>query len=269
MRLNHAVFTGVLLFTVAGIADLNSPAELARRCAPESAGEDVLYSNDFKWGYALVELKSRFLEIYSSPKRLGRRAYFESSSGTLVMPADAARGGDVRVPPGFVNSVRRHVEEALRLEYIDAVFFPDMGHSHFLVPLDSYREKYSKRPVSEMSRLYEDYFADPDLKVVYHTAEQLTMTDSEKKLLPDRRVQWRFFSRNLVGDNRGEGRLELLQNPGHSHNTLAGVSGYYWWGAGFNISANAKGCIAYRDGETVKYFDLSLDDLRPAPGAGW
>ena len=83
-------------------------------------------------------------------------------------------------------------------------------------------------------------------------------------MVDDRRVQWRLFSRNLVGDNRGEGRLELRQEPGHRFNTLSGLPGHFWYGAGFNISANKDGCFAADvRGKTLR-FDLSLYDL-PEP----
>lgn len=208
---------------------------------------------------------TRFAEIYESPARLGRHAYVDSLSGKIKLPYDPGRGGDVVLPESFVASVRAHIESALRLEYIDAVFFPDMGHSHFLVPQKIYDEKYSKYPGAEFSRLYEDFMADPDLKIFYHTAEQLSMLDANKKLRPERRIQERFYSRNLVGDNRGEGRLELVQNRTHSMNSVSEVPGYYWWGAGFNVSAHKDGCFIYNDRGVERYFDLSLYDLEMDP----
>jgi hypothetical protein len=248
--------------------NLNSPELLAERCQATLPGEATLYREDFKWFYSLPEMNARFEEVYQSERRLGQRAYFDRDAGGLKLPYHANRGGDILVPLSFVQSIKRHVEEALRLEYIDAVFFPDMGHSHFLVNQEKYKNTYSKFPISEMARLYEAYFQDKELKVVYHTAEQLQMLDDSNNLLPDRRLQWRFFSRNLVGDNRGEGRLELLQNSSHRSNTLHGAPGYHWWGGGFNLSANAKGCIAYVHNGVVKYFDISLYDLEPRSGTG-
>lgn len=208
---------------------------------------------------------TRFVEIYEAPARLGRHAYIDTLSGKIKLPYDAGRGGDVVLPESFVASVRAHIESALRLEYIDAVFFPDMGHSHFLVPQKKYDEKYSKYPGAEFSRLYEDFMNDPDLKIFYHTAEQLSMLDANKKLRPERRIQERFYSRNLVGDNRGEGRLELVQNRTHSMNSVSEVTGYYWWGAGFNVSAHKDGCFIYNDRGVERYFDLSLYDLELNP----
>lgn len=247
--------------------DLNSPAALKARCGTELASDPALRSNDFHWDFVLADLITRFQEVYAGAKRLPTRAYWDDAQGSLMLPGSASRGGEVKVPAGFITSIQKHVEAAFENDYIDGVFFPDMGHSHFLIPETKFKDEYAPMPVSQQSRTYEKFFADPELRVVYHTAEQLRMVDKDQKLLPDRRVQWRFFSRNLVGDNRGEGRLVLVQNPPHKYNTTAGLPGYYWWGAGFNLSANKSGCIAYRRGERVEYFDLSLNDLVPEPGS--
>lgn len=227
---------------------------------------EPLYNTDFHWDYTLPELLQRFIDVYTLPKRLGRHAYVDTRSGQIKLPYDTERGGDVTVPLSFIASVRAHIESALRLEYVDAVFFPDMGHSHFLIPQATWESKYRHFESGQMSRQYEQMMADPDLKILYHTAEQLKLLDSQKNLLNDRRLQERFYSRNLVGDNRGEGRLELLQNREHRANTVGEVEGYYWWGAGFNVSANKDGCFVYNDRGVERYFDLSLYDLEPAPG---
>ncbi|MBX3041229.1 MAG: hypothetical protein KF789_11040 [Bdellovibrionaceae bacterium] len=248
------------ILTMATTQDLNSPEELARRCSGPENGA-VLLRSDFHWGTEFQEMLAKALEIRTSGKRLPRRAFYDSAKETLALPYDAARGGDVVLNPVFIRSVQRHVEEAIRLGYVDAIFFPDMGHSHLLIPQKSWDEDYSGRPVAQQARLYERFFSDPNVKIFYHTAEQLKMKDEDGQLLPDRHLQWRFYTRNLAGDNRGEGRLEVLQNLTHSYNTVGEVPGYRWWGAGFNISGSDQGCIAYRHGDEVRYFDLSLYDL--------
>jgi hypothetical protein len=242
---------------------LNSPEEISKRCLPQASGEKTLYSSDFKWGFSLSEMLDRFKEVYVLDRRLGRRAYFDSASQSLLLPYDSVRGGSVTLPLAFVRSVQRHVEQAMRFGYAEGVFFPDMGHSHFLIPTEKYIRDYQDVPVDKIARLYEMFFRDPELKVVYHTAEQLQMIDKNSVLLPDRHIQWRFFSRNLVGDNLGLGRMELHQNHAHKNNTMHEADGYTWWGAGFNISAHQRGCFAYSDRGQIRYFDLSLFDLEP------
>jgi len=244
----------------------NSPAELSRRCQPDSAEDKKLYSSDFRWGYPINELILRFQEIYTSEKRLQKRMYWDQDKQSLFLPLSSSWGGPAQTPSSFVESVRLHVEEALRLQYVDGIFFPDMGHSHFYVPTDRWKA-ITDKPVSEFNKVYEAFFLEPTLKVLYHTAEQLKSLDSEGKPLTDRKTFWRFSSRNLFGDNQAKGHLQILQTePGtteYKANTINDVLGYSRWGGGFNISASTKGCYAYTNEGQVHYFDLSLSDLEP------
>lgn len=244
----------------------NSPRELARRCRPDSADDKKLYSSDFRWGYPINELILRFQEIYASEKRLQKRMYWDQEKQSLFLPLSSTWGGDAGTPISFVESVRRHVEEALRLEYVDGIFFPDMGHSHFYVPKDRW-SAITDKPINEFNKVYEAFFREPTLKVLYHTAEQLKSLDSDGKPFTDRKTFWRFSSRNIFGDNQAMGHLQILQTePGtieYKANTIGEVSGYSRWGGGFNISASEKGCYAYLNEGRVQYFDLSLSDLEP------
>ncbi len=102
---------------------------------------------------------------------------------------------------------------------------------------------------------------DPELKVLYHTTEQLATLDEGDNLLSDRQVQWRFFTRNVVGDNNWAGRIDLLHDATSAANTSRDLEDHHYYGAGFNITATANGCFPYvHKGETF-YFDISLDDL--------
>lgn len=239
----------------------NSPSALARRCAPEVDGSPAIRVEDFHWGYDLPALISRFAEMYASNKRLARRNYWNAEKNTLELPYEAMRGGAAALPVSFVDSVRRHIEQALQGGYIDGVFFPDMGHSHFLIPNEIWSE-YDAIPIAKMKDLYEKFFVDPRVKVLYHTAEQLKTRNDDGSLVDDARTRWRYSTRNIVGTNNGEGPLEVLGNPDSAANTVNDVAGYRWWGAGFNVSANQNGCLEYATpaGE-IRRFDISLYDL--------
>lgn len=264
--LNFSFASFASTVAVNSVDDLNSPAELARRCAPETANDPKLFSGDFRWGYTLDELIAKFREVYASGKRLPRRMYWDAAAGTLALPTNENWGGRVRAPEIFVESVRRHVESALRLKYVDGIFFPDMGHSHFYVPSAKWKA-ITGRPPERTSEIYEAFFNEPELKVLYHTAEQLRTLDAEGRPLPERPTLWRFFTRNILGDNRAQGNLEIISTPPGSMeskaNTVGEIPGYARWGAGFNISASNRGCYAFRRGEEILYFDLSLFDLEP------
>lgn len=243
----------------------NSLPELEQRCRPSAGVEKPLYSNDFRWGYSMAELMQRFTEIYKSPRRLAHRAFWDVRSQTLKLPYEQSRGGDIEVSEGFVQAVVRHIEKAFAMKYVDAVFFPDMGHSHLLIPMGLMEEKYNHYPVDQMSGMYQAMFKDPEVRVLYHTAEQLTMLDQDRNVLKDPSIQWRHRTRNIVGSLGNEQDLTVLQNPSSAANTVSEVPGYFWWGAGFNISAQKDGCFEYRHQGRVYYFDVSMFDLEPDP----
>ncbi|MFH2202986.1 MAG: hypothetical protein ABIJ96_07720 [Elusimicrobiota bacterium] len=238
------------------------------RCRPESEQGEKIYSSDFRWDYTLPEMKDKFAEMYASAKRLPRRAYWNAEKGRLELPHDAGRGGPVAITDAFVRAVARHIERAYELDYIDGVFFPDMGHSHILIPQALWEEKYNNYGVDKYSRLYEDMYSDPRVEIFYHTAEQLKTREKDGAMVADPRTQWRYKTRNIAGPITADADLRLLQNPESNANTAHESPGYFWWGAGFNLSANENGCFAYTLEGKRYYFDLSLDDIGPAPGAG-
>ena len=176
----------------------------------------------------------------SSPKRLDRRAYWNAATGKLLLPHDAERGGDLEIGEGFVRAVARHIERAFELDYIDAVFFPDMGHSHILIPDALWKSKYDLYPVSKMSDQYRDMFSDSRLQIFYHTAEQLKMLENGQ-LVNDERVRFRHKTRNIAGLIKPAAEPIVYQNPESPANTVSGAPGHFWWGAGFNFSAQKDG----------------------------
>lgn len=237
-------------------------------CGVQPNDEPAVYSSDFSWGMKLDEIKKKYQEIYKSGKRLKHRAWFDGEN--IVMPHKGLGQtiNKVKLTDTFIKSVRGHVENAIRLGYVDALIFPDMGHSHLFIPHDTY-EKVQRASGRQTWKFYELIFQQPDLKMLYHTAEQLEMLDENKKPVDNRKIQWRFFTRNLVGGNQALGKVELLHNEGHSHNTAREYDEKHrYYGAGFNISASVDGCFPFKvNGETF-YFDLSFYDLEPGSSSG-
>lgn len=254
-----------LLFSISSLA--LSATELVRTstCTPPLAEERVLINEDFSWDTTLEDLKLRASELYIAPKRLERRAYI-NEKGQIVIPTQAFREiQEVPLTQTFIKSVRLHIEEALKRRYVDAIIFSDMGHSHFFIPQKFYDDVLNPIPNENRNILYQKMLSHAGLKILYHTAEQLKMKDDQGKLLQDRHIQWRFFTRNLVGDNQAEGKLELIHQEDHAYNTARDYDeGYKYWGAGFYLSANINGCFPFTyKGETY-YFDLNLDGIMPA-----
>lgn len=256
------------LTAAAQSANLNTIEKIAARCTP---GAQAIYTKDFRWGYELPEMMVKFAEMYGSPKRLANNAIYDVQSKTLRLPYDASRGGDVVVDETFIQTVARHIEEGFRQKVVDAVFFPDMGHSHLLIPENLMKEKYDNYPIDQMAQMYSEMLKEKEIKILYHTAEQLKMLDSNNKVLEKPHIQFRHKTRNLVGENHPQAQISFLQNPESAANTVSGASGYYWWGAGFNLSANKDGCFAYQVDAKVYYFDISMFDLlyEDEAGDGW
>ena len=245
-----------------------------RKCSAPEAKEPILYSTEFRWGTSLEEQRKKFEEVYRSGKRLKSRAYFDRDQQKYVMPL--LRSSDVKLvslPETFIQSVRRHIEISLERRYADFVFFPDMGHSHFFIPLKEW-EKLQKIGVEDMHVFYEKLFSLPSLKILYHTAEQLKIREGEdfRGPLPqnDNELLWRYFTRNPVGDNGGGENIEQhFAWDNASYNTLHELPGYKYFGAGFNISASEQGCFPYSHKGKTYYFDISFEDLPyPMDGEG-
>lgn len=248
----------------------NSMSEIAQRCSAQPSTEPVLLQNDFSWGYSLPDMLKKFIETYASKKRLAARAYWNTEKQALMLPFLPEWGGEFEVNETFVRAVARHVEQALVLGYADGVFFPDMGHSHLLIPENLMTEKYSRYETPDFARMYQEMFKDPQVKIFYHTAEQLKLVDENRVPLKDEKVAWRRLTRNLAGPISPKAELELFQNDESPTNTVSEVAGYRWWGAGFNLSANEAGCFEYRgpDGRVFR-FDISMQDLQPDPNESY
>ncbi len=240
-------------------------AAIAQRCGPPREDEPVVYADDFKWGYGHEEMGARFEEMYASGKRLEGRAYYEEASGRFVMPLTEAWGRQTYASKRLVENVRLHIEKALARGYVDYPFFPDMGHSHLFIPQEHWDAVYQGYAVSEYGKRYDLLFDDPKLKLLYHTAEQLQVLDDDGNLLDDRHLRWRFFTRNMVGDNDWAGRIDLLHETESSANTSRYLEGHQYFGSGFNITATTDGCFPYVHDGWLYYFDISMTELPRDP----
>lgn len=235
-------------------------------CPPETPAEPKLYSSDVRWGLSLAEMMELYGKLYASDKRLKGRAYLNTEKGRYELPHPAEFGGPVVVPEILIKALVRHIEAAFEADYVDAVFFPDMGHSHLLIPDALYASKYDAYPTDRRSQFYTDVLSDPAVQIFYHTAEQLQSLKADRRtVLDDERIRWRHRTRNIAGPISQTAALTLYQNPESRANTVGEVPGFRWWGAGFNFSANKNGCFSFTRGGKAVRFDISLSDLEPDP----
>ncbi len=260
--------SGFFLFSVFLNSAIAEPlADAKGRCASPSASETFLYNEDFKWNVNREEMLERDNKIYHSGKRLKHRAYFDSAEQNFYLPYKGP--GDLkrlRVSERFIRSVILHVEEALRLNYVEVINFADMGHSHFFVPDQTFKaEVVPHLELNQIGKAYEKMFELADLKILYHTGEQLKMRE-DGIAGPTEYHRWRYYTRNLIGDNRAEGRLEIHAKLHEGFNTVNDAKGHTYWSGGFNISASQNGCFSFKHNGEVKYFDISLYDIEPESG---
>ena len=244
-------------------------AEAKQRCAPEMEGDPAVYRDDFRWGYNVEEMTARYEYIYNSGKRLQKRAYYDPATDAFYMDRHESGGKfPVKLSEDFLISLRQHFEESLKRDYVQFIFFPDLGHAHLFIPENYYEQVIKDIPFSQNHVRYEKMLNFPATKLLYHTAEQLHMVDLEtKKKVDDEFVQWRYFTRNLVGGLKPPAKLEIHKLLKQSFNTVRNYPGYKYWGAGFDISASKDGCFPFKtkSGE-VHYFDLSFYSLEMKPG---
>lgn len=235
--------------------------QIAARCTPPAEDEPVVYSNDFKWDYTREEMATRADEMYGSGKRLLDRAYYEEETGTFVLPILESWGGRVTLSRRLVENVTLHIQKSLQMGYAEHVFFPDMGHSHYFIPQALWESEYAGGAVSEIAQMRTRLIDDPELLVLYHTAEQLDMLDENKEPLDDPWIRFRLETRNVVGDNDWKGEILLPQNPESKANTVKDMDGHRYYGAGFSIHASEDGCFPFYQGGELKWYDLSFSDL--------
>lgn len=243
----------------------DEPLDARARCSPQTDDEARLYSGDLRWNQSLEEMAELYETIYASGKRLSARAYYDPAQERFLLPLDPDWGGDVVLSERLIDSVRDHLELALQREYADFAFFSDMGHSHLFIPEARWSERYEPLGSHERATFYTQIFDDPELRVLYHTAEQLRQLDDDGNLLADRYLQWRYFTRNVVGDNRGGRTIEIAKDLTEKANTVRDLEGHHFFGAGFNVSASKDGCFPFTVAGQTAYFDLSLSDLEPDP----
>lgn len=260
------VFTFFALPTYAETTAFN--LELSQqKCSPQTTTEPLLYSSDFHWDYSFNEMSQRFDEIYNSGKRLDARAYFDKKTDQFYLVwRDDTEIKKVKLSEQFLRSVTRHIEVSLKNKFANFIFFPDMGHSHLYFAEDHWASHYLPVPdAKQYNQHYEKMLNDPNMRALYHTAEQLRTKDKATGKFYNSDMEFRFWNRNPVGDNTVPDTMTIYTNPTHSANTVSEIKGYYLWSAGYNISSSKDGCFAYYSNGKTLFFDISLYDLATDP----
>lgn len=245
---------------------LLSPLALAdNRCAAPQEGEKIAYMGEFPWGQSREDMKKNFETFYESGKRLFGRAYLDADGKTYIFTEPY---GKIKLNPTFIASVRRHIETSLERSYSEFVFFPDMGHAHLHIPEKDWPPFDG---IADRNKFYEKVFDLRSLKILYHTAEQLRVRPGERSEGPfpqDPKLLWRYFSRNVFGDNNGGENVAILFEDKPGYNTVGEVKGYHSYSAGFYLSASKDGCFPFEYNGKTYYFDIAVAEMPYDPNKG-
>jgi hypothetical protein len=193
------------------------------------------------------KIKERFDSLFSSRRRLRNRLFLDQDLGQFVLPHSSE---NLRVSTSFLNFLAHHFEEAMRMNVIEFFYYPDFGHAHLYIPSN------------EAKRSIEEQLANPQLKIVYHTAEKLMMKNGRQERDSHEYRQFRYRTRNLVGGFDERGSLEVhYAHKNQKFNTLHEIPGtqdYIKTGGSLYMSASKNGCIGYLHDGKKKYFDISF-----------
>lgn len=216
-------------------------------CSAPQSKAPVTRKSDWRLYEKLADVGLAFDELYDSPKRLPERAYFDQNRNQFILPAGL---GDEKVlPPRMITAIQSHLENALRDGYADFLFYPDMGHMHLYIP-DAALKLVAADEVD---------LNDPEILFLYHTAELIRLREGDwflGPLVPDQWLQWRYFSRNLVGRNRPDSDVRVIFAKDEKYNTVRQLPGYREFTTLY-VSANVNGCFQLQGGKPWR-FDLSL-----------
>ncbi len=255
----------ILLSNAMALEELN----LNPNCNNESS--PLFIYDEYKWGLNYNDIEIDFLESYTLEKRLEGRAYVNENSKIMV-PIITPKGKklEFELLPHALNIITKHIENALENRYADKIYFPDMGHGHFLIPehiWETISEKYS---LEEKHLYYKALFNEPEVKILYHAAEQIQMTETfiddlgnkrnSDALLKDKAIQWRYYTRNIIG-NLTTGNLNVRLASTEKFNTLTALPGYTKRDS-FHINANKNGCFPFKQNGKTLFFDLSFQVKR-------
>lgn len=256
----HFLFFALTLLFLSGKTSFAQP-----NCDAYKEGQPFLAQKDVFHFYTRAQMAESFKQIYRADARLIDRVYFAPDSDSFFLPVDSKEGKiDIRIPNTFIEAISWQIEEALDRELAEYVFFPDMGHTHFLIPQTRWDSFYQYlNPYTNARALFSNLFHEKDAYFLYHTAERLQFPprdpDTSEISIQDPYLRYRYDTRNLVAQNEAYGKLFIIHHPDKKkHNSAHELDGYKYFSFGIFISANKNGCFRYTHREKEYYYDINL-----------
>ncbi|MBI3549842.1 MAG: hypothetical protein HY078_12460 [Elusimicrobia bacterium] len=229
-------------------------------CSPRSeAAEPIVLVGDLPFHQTLEEIAARFGILIDSGKRLEHRGYRDG--GRFVVPFHGQHGESpealfiAEFPDAFLDAVRTHVETALEQGYAVFPYYADLGHGHLLVPVRAFEELKARRRQGASQRdILEAVLAHPDLRILYHAAEQLVLPSDRRA--SSAAVRHLRAHRNFVASLREPRGLVVLPDLGgpNTHRSLPG----YETGPTFYFAAARRGCVPLTFRGRSVFMDVGL-----------
>lgn len=236
-------------------AETQSLVSSLENCRQEIATDGFLYRKHFnEWEFDPLTMTSYFTEIYKSPLRLLKRAWVQGAQVQVPIEINERSFENILVPTPFVQNLVMHFREALEQEYAKHIFFPDMGHGHFYLPTEEYKNFLQNSAGLSEPQKMQKLLTYKTLKIMYHTSEQLSRAPRNgQKSEYNKEWQWRNLVRHIVGQNSPRTSLQVYRDDSHFVKT-----GYTSVGGSFYFSANQAGCFRANLGDQTINFDISF-----------
>jgi hypothetical protein len=248
---------------------LEDPLSLAAsRCQQQNPSGRQIYDDDFSWSYTFEETKDLFNNMYNSGKRLPRSIYYSQEKQAFVMPLTKG-SEEIIVSNGFLKGIIAHVEKAMAKGNADYIFLADMGHGHFFLPKATYEAELNTKTFSHgdyAKRVFEIATSEPDVLVLYHTAEMFLYLGPSEGL--SKLPAWerhRNLTRNLVGDLTNDANVRVIPWEDTESPVINSIPGYEKVGPDIDISASVDGCFPFSVNGKTQYFDISRFSPAPNP----
>lgn len=227
---------------------------------PLDTSQPVLLRSDLNFEQTPLMMKEKFDWVLKTGRRIEYRGYKEGDRYLLPIYSDNRTG--MRQPQALVSFPQKtakavvvHMETAFKKGYAIYPFFSDMGHGHLMLP-DGEAAKIgllsNGKESSDAERL-EAILSHPELKILYHAAEQLKYSEKGK---PIKELDFLRKHRNIIGSIARPTELETV-DLGGVPNTAGAPKGMSTVGM-FYMSAANRACIPIRYGKGSLFLDFSF-----------
>ncbi len=192
----------------------------------------------------IKKLEEDFWLNYQSGLRF--KNYVQPIEGRLIYQDGSKK---IEIPFDLLSALTSHLEKALKLQYAEFIFYPDLGHVHLLLPEKSFVRKN-----------IEDNLKRKDLVFLYHAAELFEFKKNSSlssPLVDDEWFRWRYYSRNFLGTMDPQQNLQVIYSNNSLYNTVRQVEGYEQVETLY-FNAHQEGCFSYQAKSRRLHFDVSF-----------